>query len=200
MKSFKAKLRSQIRRPTKDEMTGKTGGLELLDDFYNVFALNMRDLGTPVLPKDFFANILKAFPEQAFIGVVHSKEGVACAASFLIKFRDVMEIPWASSLREYNRSSPNMLLYWESMKLSINLKCKVFDFGRCSRNVGTYKFKKQWGSREHDLHWYYVLPNGEELPDISPANAKYDLAIKMWQKMPLGLTKMIGPSIIKNIP
>jgi len=39
------------------------GHLELLDGFYEVFARNMRDLGTPVYAKNFFHNILEAFPE-----------------------------------------------------------------------------------------------------------------------------------------
>ena len=36
-KSFKAKLRSQIRRPQKEGMIIKIGGVELVDDFYKVF-------------------------------------------------------------------------------------------------------------------------------------------------------------------
>ena len=197
---FKAKLRSQIRRPMKDEMTGKTGGLELLDEFYKVFTINMRDLGTPPLPRRFFENILKTFPEEAFIGVVYAANGDAAAASFLIKYGDIMEIPWASSLREYNRSSPNMLLYWESLKLSIEKGCKRFDYGRCTPDSGTYRFKKQWGAEESPLYWYYILPEKEELPEMNPDNSKFDMFIKIWQKMPLSFTNSVGPLVIKHIP
>lgn len=200
MASLKAKVRSQVRRPIKDKMFGASGGLNLLDQYYDIFARNMRDLGTPVLPKAFFRNILETFPEQAYIVVIYTDQKVAVAASFLIKFRDVMEIPWASALREYNRSSPNMLLYHDSFAKAIECGCKVFDFGRCSKEGGTYKFKKQWGSREHQLYWYYALPDGEEIPEINPENAKYDLAIRMWQKLPVGITRILGPPIIKNIP
>jgi len=200
MKSFKAKLRSQIRRPGKAEMYAKSGGEDLLDDFYTVFTVNMRDLGTPPLPKDFFRNILQAYPENASISAVYSKEHKVAAASFLIGFGDTMEIPWASALREFNKFSPNMLLYWESLRYSVEKGYKRFDYGRCTPDTGTYKFKKQWGSVESPLYWYYVMPEGEELPEMNHSNSKFDMVIKTWQKLPLGVTKFLGPKIIKHIP
>ncbi len=200
MKSFKAKVRSQIRRPGKDGMQGKTGGAELLNDFYHVYTSNMRDLGTPPLPRRFFEGILAYFPDEAFIVVVYAANQLPVAASFLIQYGNQMEIPWASSLREYNRSSPNMLLYWESLQLSIARGCQRFDFGRCTPGSGTYRFKKQWGAEEHPLFWYYVLPAAEPLPQMNPENAKFDMFIKIWQKMPLAFTNSFGPMVIKHIP
>lgn len=198
--SFKSKLRSQIRRPMKEEMTARTGGVDLLPDFHDVFAKKMRELGTPVLPRKFFKNILETFPQNAFIVTVYSKEGTAVAVSFLIKYKDVFEIPWAASLKDFDRFSPNMLLYWESLKLGIEKGCNVFDFGRCTPEGGTYKFKRQWNGREHPLSWAYVLPNSDELPELNPHNDKFSLAIKIWSKLPLSVTKILGPQIIKNIP
>jgi len=198
--SFKAKLRSQIRRPLKEDMFAASGNIELLEDFYRMFSINMRDLGTPALPKKFFRNILKTFPENSKIVCVYTKSKLPAAASFLVYFKDVCEIPWASSLSEYNRFSPNMLLYWESLKFAIEQNQKVFDFGRCTPEGGTYRFKKQWGAEEKPLYWYYQLPEDNELPELNPQNPKYDLAIKVWKKMPLFLTNFLSPKIIKNIP
>ncbi|HED10480.1 MAG TPA: FemAB family PEP-CTERM system-associated protein [Caldithrix abyssi] len=200
MASFKAKLRSQIRRPVKEGITGEVGGMEFLDDFYEVFCRNMRDLGTPVYSKHFFRTILEETPENSHIALVRSKEGKTIGAAFLHGYKQRMEIPWASTLREYNRFSPNMLMYWEVLRFSIEKGYKQFDFGRCSRDSGTYRFKKQWGSVEQQLYWYYVLPSGGELPQINPDNPKYKLAISMWQKMPLAFTRLLGPSIVKNLP
>ncbi|NIU02671.1 MAG: FemAB family PEP-CTERM system-associated protein [Nitrosopumilaceae archaeon] len=198
--SFKSKVRSQVRRPLKENMYEKIGGVALLKDFYEVFAVNMKRLGTPVLPIRFFENILSQFKDHAFIGIVYSSQNRPVASSFLIKYRDRVEIPWASSLSEYNRFSPNMLLYWASIKFALENQCKVFDFGRCTPGSGTYKFKKQWGARELPLFWYYILPENGELPEINPQNSKYSLAIQVWKKLPVSLTKLIGPSIIKHIP
>ncbi|HQU73487.1 MAG: FemAB family PEP-CTERM system-associated protein [Calditrichaeota bacterium] len=200
MNFFKAKLRSQIRRPGKDGFYAKRGGVDLLDVYYRVFAENMRDLGTPVLPKGFFRDILETFPEETSVVAVYDADHRPASASFLIRSGETMEIPWASSLREFNRSSPNMLLYWESFMVAMEAGCKFFDFGRCTVDAGTYRFKKQWGSREVPLYWYYALPENETLPEVSPANPKFEMMVQMWQKLPLGISNLLGPRIIRHIP
>ncbi len=197
--SFKAKLRSQIRKPQKEGLTARMGQQEELENFYNVFAENMRDLGTPVYSKKFFAHILATFPQQAHLCTVY--RGAEIMASGLVfGFRDTLEIPWASSLRKHNALAPNMLLYWSVLEFAVKQGYRHFDFGRCSPNEGTFKFKEQWGAQPSALYWQYWLPNGRPLPDISPHNPKYQRAIELWQKMPLGLTRLIGPPIVKNIP
>src|SRR5262249_46007427 len=109
-KGFSAKLRSQVRRAEKEGLDCRIGGLELLDDFYAVFARNIRELGTPVYGRNFFAEILKTFPDSARVSAVYLKDRVV-AAGFLYGFRDMLEIPWASADRRFNRFAPNMLLY-----------------------------------------------------------------------------------------
>src|SRR2546427_6237819 len=47
-KRFDAKLRNQIRKAMKSGLTAAWSGLEGLSDFYEVFAANMHDLGSPV--------------------------------------------------------------------------------------------------------------------------------------------------------
>ena len=200
LKSFKAKVRSQIKRPTKEGMYVKRGHLDLLDDFYFVFCRNMRDLGTPVYAKEIFRIILSLLPEQTHIVVVYSKDHLPVASAFLLGYKQQMEIPWASSLRKFNRFSPNMLLYWEVLKLSIEKKYKIFDFGRGTKDGGTYRFKKQWGGREIQLYWYYLLGERGQLPELAKENPKFELAIKIWRKLPLWFTNLVGPSIVKNIP
>lgn len=197
---FTAKLRAQIRRPLKEQgVTVKTGARELLDDYYQVFSQNMRDLGTPVYAKEFFTSILRNFPERTAIIVVYHNE-VATAAAFLLTHNGKMDIPWASSLRKYNRISVNMLLYWEVLKYAIQSDCHTFDFGRCSKGAGTYKFKKQWGASEKQLYWYYWLNDAEEIPHINPNNPKYKLVISMWQKLPLVIANRLGPKLVKYLP
>ncbi len=198
--SFPSKLRSQIRKPEKEGMYARIGKGEELESFYAVFSTNMRDLGTPVYSKKFFRNILEEFSQSAWICSVYSRNGEPAASGFLVGFRETMEIPWASSLRVFNRLSPNMLLYWNVLKFSCDGSYKTFDFGRSTREEGTYKFKAQWGAKPVQLYWHYWLRNGNQLPEINPKNPKYQLAIKMWQRLPVSLTRLIGPRIVKNLP
>ncbi|MEW6536451.1 MAG: FemAB family XrtA/PEP-CTERM system-associated protein [Candidatus Auribacterota bacterium] len=196
---FKSKLRSQIKRAQKEGMTVKIGSLDLLDDFYRVFCVNMRDLGTPVWTKKIFHNVLSSFPDQAFICVIYF-EGNPAAAGFLHGYKGYMEIPSASSLRKYNRLSPNMLLYWSVLEYACSKGYKYFDFGRSSVDAGTYKFKEQWGSEPQTLHWQYWLADGETLPEINPQNPKYRLLIGTWQKIPVWLANCIGPMVSRSLP
>jgi FemAB-related protein (PEP-CTERM system-associated) len=194
-----SKRRAQAKRPIREGAEFITGGEELLEDFYTVFSMNMRDLGTPVYSKHFFKEILKTFPENSFIAIVRLN-GEPVGAGFLLGHQGQLEIPWASTLRKYNRFGINMYLYWNILKTAIEKKYKVFDFGRSSKDAGTLRFKKQWGATEKQLYWYYDLAEGQPLPGLNPANKKYQMAISAWQKMPVGLTKIIGPGIVKNLP
>jgi FemAB-related protein (PEP-CTERM system-associated) len=199
-KSFPSKLRSQVQRPAREGMYAKLGREEALDDFYSIFAVNMRDLGTPVYPKEFFRNILRAFPESSWICTVCTTKRQPVASGFLVGFKDILEIPWASSLRSFNRYSPNMLLYWSVLKLASKKGYQWFDFGRSTRGEGTYRFKEQWGAQPVQMYWHYWLKDGQALPELNPRNPKYRMAIHLWQKLPVGLTKLIGPAIVRNLP
>jgi FemAB-related protein (PEP-CTERM system-associated) len=197
--AFKPKLRSQIRKPMKDGLVVRIGREEELANFYEVFSVNMRDLGTPVYPRKFFAQILKHFPASSWICSV-LMNGKPIAAGLVFGFRDTLEIPWASSLRHYNHLAANMLLYWSVLEFAVKKGYKLFDFGRCTPGENTFKFKAQWGAQPAPLHWQYWLANGNTLPELTPANPKYHLAIKAWQKLPLFITRLVGPAIIRNIP
>lgn len=197
---FPSKLRSQIKRPLKEGMAGKVGGIEELDAFYHVFSMNMRDLGTPVYSKGFFRNILTTFSDCARICTVYDCEQRPVSSGFLLGFKDTLEIPWASSLRAHQNHSPNMLMYWTVLQHACASGFRVFDFGRSSPGEGTYKFKAQWGAQPTQLYWYYWLAEKQSIPDLSPKNPKYSLAIKVWQRLPVALTRTLGPRIVRNLP
>ncbi|GAB3001888.1 FemAB family PEP-CTERM system-associated protein [Psychrosphaera aestuarii] len=198
-KAIGSKRRSQIKRPIREGVSHKFGGVELLEDFYEVFCLNMRDLGTPVYSKTFFKAILETFPDNSLLCVVYW-QGKPVSTGFLMHYKDRMEIPWASTVRYANRISVNMYLYWQILSYAIENDFKQFDFGRSTVDAGTYKFKKQWGAEPLQCYWYHWVPEGGEVPNLSPSSAKFDLAIKVWQKLPLWVTKMIGPPIVRNLP
>lgn len=197
--AFKSKLRSQIRKPQRDGLSARVGGLEDLDHFYSVFAFNMRDLGTPVYPKAFFRAILEEFPDSTRLCTAFC-EGRAVAAALLVSFKGELEIPWASSLRPYRATSANMLLHWTALRYACESGHDRFDFGRSTPHGGTYRFKAQWGARPAPLCWYYWLADGRDLPTVSPDNPRYQPAIRVWRRLPLRLTTLLGPRIIKYVP
>lgn len=198
MNSFKSKLRNQIRIPMKEGLRKEIGGLELLDDFYEVFALNMRDLGSPVHSRKIMQKTLEKFSEKSRIVIIF-KENRPVACSLVIGFKDILANPWASALRQYSGLSPNMLLYWTMLEYACNQGYHFFDFGRSTPGEGTYHFKEQWGAAPQPLNWQYILLNGKPMDADQSEKSKFDRAIGYWKKLPVALTKMIGPRIRKHI-
>lgn len=198
MKSFNSKFRNKIKKPMRAGLECRLGGLELLRDFYHVFAINMRDLGSPVHSKRFIENVLKEFPEKAKIGIVYmGKEPIACILVF--GFQNVLANPWASALREYGNLRANTLQYWTLLEYACDNGYSFFDFGRSSPDEGTYKFKAQWGARPHPLHWHYIWVKGRPDDEDSSKKSKFEKAIQYWQMLPVPVTKIIGPAIRKHI-
>jgi len=193
------KARNQVRKAEKSGLTARSGGRELLDAFYRVFAHNMRDLGTPVYSIRFFEQVLSTFPDRARVFLVDHGD-VTVAGGIVLAHRDTLEVPWASSLREYRTQCPNNLLYWRIIEHAIAEGFRTLDFGRSTPNEGTFQFKQQWGAAPRPLHWEYVLRDGGALPNLSPSNPRYRKAIDLWTRLPLPITNWIGPHIVRSIP
>jgi len=196
---LKSKVRSQIRKPLNDSALAVSfGHLDQLDSFYQVFCRNMRDLGTPPYAKSLFREMLNQFGNDAEICTV-TCHGRIAASGFLLHGPGVTLIPSASALREFNSSSCNMLLYWHCLKRAVERGQKAFDFGRSSRESGTYRFKQQWGATDYPAIWQYYVRAGQ-ISDMRPNGGRFDRVIAAWKKLPVWFTQIVGPEIVRGIP
>ena len=193
------KVRNQVRKGEKSGLECVQGGVELVDAFHAVFARNMRDLGTPVYGKRWFHEVLTAFPESSRLFVVRH-EGRPVAASLVHAHGNLVEVPWASAVREANALSANVFLYWQMIRAAVEREAMTFDFGRSTPGEGTFHFKKQWGAEPRELVWEYWLADGQPVPDMSPKNAKFALAVRAWQRLPVRVATALGPHVVRNIP
>jgi FemAB-related protein (PEP-CTERM system-associated) len=193
-KGFDAKLRNQTRKASKSGLTASWSGNETLADFYEVFAANMRDVGSPVHSRNFFAAMLDEFAATAKLMLVR-KGGDVIGGAVCLFFKGSMIVPWASSLREYFSLCPNNLLYWEMIRWGCENGYRRFDFGRSSPDSGTYRFKKQWGAEAEPLHWQCVSRKiGRAAMPHADTN-KYRWIIKVWSHLPPSFTKFVGPLV-----
>ncbi len=195
--SLSSKVRSQVKKAMSQNIDFKVGRVELVADYYRVFAENMRDLGTPVYARSLFAHILETFPNSTLLIVGYvDRRPASCA--FLVNHLGRWEIPWASTLRRYNHLAANMALYSKVLATVIEHQAQSFDFGRSSVDAPTYRFKKQWGAAPRQLYWYYS--DAERTQALTTESPKFQLAIKAWQKLPLPIANTIGPHLVKNLP
>ncbi len=199
LKSFRSKLRSQVRKAEKNGVTFRWGNIEDIENIFRVFSKNMHELGSPVHSKAFLKSVLEQYDERAKVGIAEFENNIIGIGIILLGARGV-SIPWASTLREYNRLSPNMLLYWNLLKYSADNGYEYFDFGRSSEGEGTYRFKKQWGAISKPLVWYELKDNDKKEKSSKESKIdKRELLAGMWRKLPLGMANVIGPHIRKYI-
>ena len=195
--AFKPKLRSQIKKAMKNGCTTELGNNEtLVEDFYQVFSRNMHALGSPVHSKGLIHATCRAYGDQAVIAVTYF-EGKVTAGGIVLKNGKNAAIPWASSLAEYNRLAPNMLLYWALLAHCADSGIRTFDFGRSSFGEGTFRFKKQWGAQPYSLSWQNWL---EQSAPSAGSSGKIRLLLESaWRRLPLRLVNVVGPCVRKHI-
>jgi len=196
--SFKPKVRNQVRNGEKHGLSVHWGREELLGEFFAVFSRNMRDLGTPTFGKRLFRSILEEFPETAELCVVRMGRRTV-AGALLAHGPGMTEVPSASSLRRYNWTNANMLMYWHLLCRAVERGQAMFDFGRSSRDSNTYRFKKQWGAEPHPAVWQYHVRRGS-VGEMRPDNPRYRRMIRVWQRLPVWFTRLLGPIVVRGIP
>lgn len=192
-----SKIRNQVRRPQKEGLEARVGP-DQCAPFYEVFARGMRMLGTPVMPAGWFTAIAATFPREAvFVVVYDGATPVAGGCGFC--WRGTCEITWASARREWNRSAPNMLLYWAFMQEAIARNVTRFDFGRCTPGSTTHAFKRQWGGVDLPLRWGQWRAAAVAATP-SPDRGIFRLATACWRRLPLVVTNRLGPPLARCLP
>ena len=194
-----SKLRAQIKRPLREGALVMHGGVKLIPAFYGVFCENMRDLGTPVYPRQFFESVAQHMSDRVHVILVNLGDATV-AACFLLSYRDTLEIPWASSLRRYNSLGINMLLYWEALKFAADSGYALFDFGRCTKGGGTHRFKAQWGATCQQLHWWSWSQRPTDECPVGDTEDKHRMMRALWRTLPLAIANRLGPRVTSNLP
>jgi FemAB-related protein (PEP-CTERM system-associated) len=199
MKSFPRDVRTMIRKGRKNELTSELGRAELLDEFYEVYATSVRNLGTPVFPKRLFAEFLREFPATSDILLIRQGDKVA-GGVLSFYFRDTVMPYYGGAYVEFYRAGINNFMYWELMRAAAARGFTRFDFGRSKIGTGAYEFKRGWGMQMNALPYHFYLVRASEMPNLNPTNPKYELMINAWKRLPLSVTKVLGPRIVKYLP
>jgi FemAB-related protein (PEP-CTERM system-associated) len=196
--TVKKKTRTSVTRSQKNGLK-LVMGHDLLDVFYEVMVVSMRRLGTPVHAKAFYSNILACFGTNANI-LAAEHQGRLITFSLLLYHKTSLATLARCSLSEYFGLRPNNFLYWEILKYAHSLGATSFDFGRSIAGQGAAAFKEAWGAQPAPLYYEYFLNKDKALPRINQNNPRYRLPRAVWRRLPLGLTRLLGPYLIKGVP
>lgn len=195
-KALSAKRRNMVRKGGVAGLQARHDGS--IADFYRVYAESVRNLGTPVLSRNYYVRLKQAFGESWEITVIsHEGKPVATAMSFY--FRDQVHPYYAGSVMRARDLGANDFMYWALMQRAMERGARVFDFGRSKQGTGSYDFKKYWGFEEKSLPYAYYLVRANEVPNVSPTNSKYGLFINAWQRLPLPVSQALGPWLARDL-
>lgn len=189
LKQLSSDKRNHIRKGYKNGLTAKHGGSELLDDFYNIYSYNMHHLGSPLIEKKFFLNLLENYKYGIVKVFICYYGNVPVGGSIVLSYFNLLEVSWASTLINYNKFKPNMVLYWEMIKFSIENGVSYFSFGRSTKNSGAHEFKLRWGALEQPLFFNYSNYTFD-IRNLKPLTI-------LWRKLPLSIANKIGPALRK---
>ncbi len=166
--------------------------------FFDAYSQSVRNLGTPVFPKPYFDILRRVFADQCdVLTITHEGELVASVMSFY--FRDEVLPYYGGGTLMARKLKGNDFMYWELMRRSADRGIRLFDFGRSKQGAGSYSFKKNWGFEPVPMHYQYHLVRSTDIPDINPNNPKYRLFINGWKKLPLPVSRLLGPYLAKNL-
>lgn len=190
------KSRRMVRVGIKAGLYSRTGR-HLLPAFYSLLATNFHRLGTPVFSYRYFRILLDTFGTASEIRIIYTREAVPIAGVLSFFYKDVVMPYYAGSLVEYRHLAPNDFMYYDLMRWACARGYRWFDFGRSKIGTGSYSFKIHWGFEPKPLPYQYILTRIREIPDLSPANPKYQRKIELWRRLPHWVTRLAGPPIAR---
>ncbi len=190
------KQRAEVRKGLKLGLVGEID--ETVDRFYDLYAESVRNLGTPVFGKRYFQALKEVFGDACEILVVmRGQQPVSALMSFY--FRDQVLPYYAGGGMAARGTSAHEFMYWDVMRRACANGIRSFDFGRSKIGTGSFAFKKNWGFEPQPLTYGYRLHGIDAVPEINPLNPKYRTFVALWKRLPLGLSKLVGPWIARNL-
>jgi FemAB-related protein (PEP-CTERM system-associated) len=169
-----------------------------VDRLYAAYAESVRNLGTPVFPKRYFALLREVFGDSCEVLTVEH-QGLVVGSVMNFYFRDEVLPYYGGGTERAREIKANDFMYWEVMRRAVERGVRIFDYGRSKEGTGSYRFKIHWGFKPEPLPYEYELVKAREVPNINPLNPKYRLFVSAWQRLPLPVSKVVGPWISKNL-
>ena len=107
---------------------------------------------------------------------------------------------WAGTTQVGHDMHANYVLYWEMIKDACERGFRRYHLGRSTSGSGAEQFKKKWNAEPTQLYWYYHQPDGKYVSPVNVNHPTYRFGIAVWRKLPLWVTRKVGPPLARVIP
>lgn len=193
------KARAEARKARDRNGLRVESGPLVLDAFHRLFATNKRSLGSPIFPRSLFANIQEILGERCYTLTV-LREGVPVAAVMNFIHRSTVMAYYSGAAEAANRCSANNLMYVAVMEDGVRRGMRFFDFGRSRKATGAFEFKRNQGFEPIELHYQILAKAGIPTPGLHAGNPRFDLARKVFRRLPFPLAEKLGSFVVKRMP
>ncbi len=196
LKNIPRKQRAMVRKGIKAGLEGRED--QDVSDMYACYAESVRNLGTPVFPKKYFAILKEVFGEDCEVLTI-THEGTPVAGVMSFYFKDEVLPYYGGGKFAARKLYANDFMYWQVMENARLKGLKIFDYGRSKIDSGSYRFKKHWGFEPVPLAYSYHLVKATGVPDVNPNNPKYKIFVDTWRKLPVGIANRVGPWLARQL-
>lgn len=190
LKSIPRKQRAEIRKAQGIELDARFS--RDLEPFYSAYATSMRNLGSPMFARKYYQSLIEVFDDQCDLLTIYQRDQpLSSVLNFY--FKDQVLPFYGGGYPAARPTNAFPFMYWELMRESLARGYRWFDFGRSREGSGAYSFKKNFGFVPQPLHYQRLLLVADAIPDINPDNPSLQRMIAVWRRLPVALTRRLGP-------
>jgi Acetyltransferase (GNAT) domain len=197
-RGFHTNFRRRIRRARAAGVRIERGtSSDHLARFYRLHLETRRRLGVPPQPLRFFHLLQQLFSDDSFEIWLASYRGRDSAAEFILRSGEMIYGKW-NARRLDGFQGANHLLLWNVVEEYAG-RAAAYDLGRTDvRNHGLVRFKREMGCDPNPIPYcYFPAARANVSPEVASGPRK--LAMKIWQHLPVPLTRAIGTHIYRYL-
>jgi len=199
-RSLDKKTRNSTRKAMKSELNVYEVSQE--DDLKEYFLLYLKTQnrhGSP--PHDFklFRNLFRLNAENSMKILI--AEYCAKPIAGAIVFHNKRNIYWWGGVSDpkFRHLNATDILLWKIIEWGHESGFAGLNLGRTRYGTGIYHFKKGWGGIEIPLVDFVYHAESKDASTPDPSEGKYQFLTKLWSRLPVCISRRLGPRIIKQV-
>jgi len=203
--SFETRFRNNVRMAQEKDFETEIvrsppdgRATDTIDSYYDLHLRTMRHLGSPPHSRRFFEELHRRLGDNVLFCFAFRNE-VLTNAALVFGFNGTLHYWGAVSDPEYRELNGGSLLLWRCLQWACENGYDRFELGRARPNSGVYRFKSSLSGSKVWLDDLYYFPGGFVAPP-DPDDSKYQPLIRAWRRLPLSITRSVGPYLRGNIP
>jgi hypothetical protein len=160
--------------------------------FYRIYLETFRAFGTPPYPRRYFEALRERLFGHGAHLLIASAGGRDVGGMLLFGLGRTLLMKFAVCLEEAVGLRVYAALYWRAIQIALENGHAHLSWGSSApAQSGLIEFKERWGARTRPVH-FYDLALKRDAPDIAKYYDSEGLSRRIWRKLPLALTALLG--------